>query len=84
MSIAPSEKACLSVSRRRLCPKERDHLLSVAVRMHRLEFCWIDRKSEFLPSAKQKLTDEFQAEELQRRDQQLLHWTAIAAKIGIT
>ena len=27
MSITPSEKACLSVSRRRLCPKERGDLL---------------------------------------------------------
>ena len=36
--------------------------------------CWTDKKSKFLPSAKQKLTDtKFQAEELQRRDQQLLH-----------
>ena len=27
------------------------------VRMHRLDFCWTDKKSEFLPSARQKLTD---------------------------
>ena len=63
-----------------LCPKERsellekewDDLLSVAVRMHRLEFCWTDEKSEFLPSAEIN-RHEFHAEELQRRDQQLLH-----------
>ena len=59
------EKTCLSVSRGRLCrkersdmlEKERDDLLSQVVRMHRLEFCWTDKKSEFLPSATQKLTE---------------------------
>ena len=47
MSITPSEKTCLLVSRR-LCPKERcdllerdpGDLLSQVVRMHRLELCW--------------------------------------------
>ena len=64
MSITLNEKTCLSVSRR-LCPKERGDLLekeridllSQVVRMHRLEICWIDKTSEFLPSARQKLTD---------------------------
>ena len=64
MSITLNEKTCLSASRR-LCPKERGDLLekergdplSQVVRMHRLEFCWTDKKSEFLPSARQKLTD---------------------------
>ena len=64
MSITLNEKTCLSVSRR-LCLKEqsdlleneRGDLLSQVVRMHRLEFCWTDKKSEFLPSARQKLTD---------------------------
>ena len=36
MSITPSEKACLSVSRRRLHPKERSDLLEE--RTHRLDF----------------------------------------------
>ena len=65
MSITLNEKTCLSVSRRRLCPKERGDLLekergdllSQVVRMHRLELCWTDKKSEFLPSARQKLTN---------------------------
>ena len=108
MSITVNEKTCLSVSRRRLCPKERGtllekergDLLSQVVRMHRLELCWTDKQSEFLPNARQKFNrHEFQAdydrrslrkigeivesqreeihcaqaEELQRRDQQLLH-----------
>ena len=108
IAITLNEKTCLSVSRRRLCPKERGDLLEkergdlliVVVRMHRVEFCWTDKKSEFLPSARQKINrHEFQAdndrrslrtlgeiveslreelhsaqaEELQRRDQQLLH-----------
>ena len=64
MSITLNEKTCLSVSRR-LCPKERGDilerergdLLSQVVRTHRLELCWTDKRSEFLPSARQKLTD---------------------------
>ena len=60
-------ETCLSVSRRRLClrdrcdllEKERGDLLSQVVRMHRLEFCWTDEKSEFLMCARQKLTDTF-------------------------
>ena len=62
-SITLNEKTCLSVSRR-LCPKERcdpleserGDVLSQAVMMHRLELCWTDKKSEFLPSARQKWT----------------------------
>ena len=65
MSITLNEKTCLSVSRRRLClrercdllEKERGDLLSQVVRMHRLEFCWTDEKSELLMCARQKLTD---------------------------
>ena len=37
--------------------RERGDLLSQVVTMHRLELCWTDKKSEFLPSARQKLTD---------------------------
>ena len=57
MSITPSEKACLSVSRRRPCPSERSDLSesergelldqlvrSSMLQMHRLELCWTDRK----------------------------------------
>ena len=65
MSITLNEKTCLSVSCRRLCPKERSDLLetergdllSQVVRMHRLGLCSTNEKSEFLPSARQKLTD---------------------------
>ena len=49
-----------SVSERtgRRVEKERGDLLSQIVRMHRLELCWTDKKkSEFLPSARQKITD---------------------------
>ena len=61
MSITPSEKACLLVSRR-LCPKEQGDLLwkevrSYTLNTHRLGLFWTDRGSEFLPSARQKLTD---------------------------
>ena len=107
IAITLNEKTCLSVSRR-LCPKERGDLLekergdllSQVVRMHRLGLCSTNKKSEFLPSARQKSTDTnfkpqydrrslrklgeivesqreelhwARAEELQRRDQQLLH-----------
>ena len=108
-----SEKACLSVSRRRPCPSERgdpleseqgdllDQLVTRStLETHRLELCWTDRKSKFSPNVRQRLRrHEFQAsydrrsiqklgeiiesqqeelhcaqaEELQRRDQQLLH-----------
>ena len=65
MSITLNEKTCLSVSRRHLCPKERGDLLekewgdllSKAARKHRLGFCSTNKKSEFLPNARQKLTD---------------------------
>ena len=108
MSITLNEEGLVCRSVVVLCPKElgdllerkRSDLLSQVVRMHRLELCWTDKKSEFLPSAWQKLTDTnfqadydrrslrilgeivesqreelhcAQAEELQRRDQQLLH-----------
>ena len=62
MSITLNEKTCLSVSRRQ-CPTERSDLLgtercdllSVVVRMHRLELCWTDKKSEFFPNVGRKL-----------------------------
>ena len=63
-TLPVDQKTCLSISRRP-CPKERGDLLekercdllSEVLRMHRLKFCWTDKKSEFLPSARQKLTD---------------------------
>ena len=112
MSITPSEKACLSVSRRRPCPSERGDLLeseqgdlldqlvrSPTLQMHRLELCWTekeqilaecqaeikkhefqadyDRRSvrklgEIIESQQEELHCA-QAEERQRRAQQLLH-----------
>ena len=49
-------------------------LLSVVVKMHRLEFCWTDKKERTLAECQAKINrHEFQAEELQRRDQQLLY-----------
>ena len=65
MSITPSEKACLSVCRRRPCPTERGDLLgtergdllSKVARKHRLGLCSTNKKSKFLPSARQKLAD---------------------------
>ena len=62
MSITPSEKACLSVSRRRLCPvergdlleKERGDLLSQVVWMHKFRLCWTDKKIEFFPNVRRK------------------------------
>ena len=108
MSITPSEKACLSVSRRRPCPKERSDLLesergdllNQVVRMHRLGLCWTDKKERILAECQAEINrHEFQAaydrrsllkvgeivesqqeelhcaraEEVQWRDQQLLH-----------
>ena len=108
MSITLNENTCLSVSRRRLRPKERSDLLekercdllSQVVRMHRLEFCWTDKKERILAECQAQINrhelqadyyrrsvrklgeiiesqqEELhcaQAEELQRRDQQLLH-----------
>ena len=56
MSITLNEKTCLSVSRRRLCPKKRDDLLekkrdgllSQIVRVHRLELCWTIKKERII------------------------------------
>ena len=108
MSVTPSEKACLSVSRRRPCPSERsdlleseqNNLLCPVVRMHRLEFCWTEKKERILAECYAEINGhEFQADydrrslrkigdivesqreelhcaqadELERRDQQLLH-----------
>ena len=71
--LVEGERGCLCPKERsELLEKEWDDLLSVVVRMHRLEFCWTDEKSKFLPSAEIN-RHEFHAEELQRRDQQLLH-----------
>ena len=76
MSITPSEKTCLSVSRRRPCPNERSDLLekeggdllSQVVRMHILELCWTDKKSEFLLSTRAEINrHEFQADYERRR-----------------
>ena len=112
-SITPSEKACLSVSRRRPCPNERRDPLwreqgnlfwqvvrSQTLNTHRLELFWTDRKIKSSPNVRpeikkhefqanydrrsvQKLSEIIesqqeelhcaQAEELQRRGQQLLH-----------
>ena len=61
MSITPSEKAGLLVSRRRPCPKERrDDLLWKEVRSktlstHRLELFWTDRKSKSSPNVRRRL-----------------------------
>ena len=117
MSITPSEKACLSVSRR-LCPKERGDLLerergdllSRVVRMHKVELFWTDKKERILAECQaQNNRHEFQAaydrrslrklgevvesqreelhcaqaEELQRRDQQLLHGQLLQQKLEL-
>ena len=68
MSITPSEKACLLVSRRRPCPKELgDPLLkeqgdllwkevrSLTLNTHRLELFWTDRKSKSSPNVRRWL-----------------------------
>ena len=68
MSITPSQKACLSVSRRRPCPSERRDPLeseqgdlldrvvrSYTLETHRLELCWTDRKSKSSPNARRRL-----------------------------
>ena len=65
IAITLNEKICLSVSRRRLCPKERcdllekgrGDLLSKVARMHKWGLCSTSKKSKFLPSTKQKSTD---------------------------
>ena len=66
LHVHHSQREDLSVGQScRLCPKERGDLLetergdllSQVVMMHRLGLCSTDIKSEFLPSARQKLTD---------------------------
>ena len=65
IAITLNEKTCLSVCRRRQCPTERSDLLgaergdllSEVTRKHRLGLCSISKKSNFLPSARQELTD---------------------------
>ena len=64
IAITLHEKTCLSVCRRQ-CPTERGDLLgtervdllSKVVRKHRLGLCSTNKKSEFLPSARQKSTN---------------------------
>ena len=81
MSITLNEKTCLSVSRRRLCPKERCDLLENAGRPAESSSqdaqirVLLDRQKErTLAECQAEINrHEFQAEELQRRDQQLLH-----------
>ena len=63
MSITPSEKTCLSVSRRS-CPKERDDLLES-------ERSDVLNEGEIVDSQQEELHCA-QAEEVQQRDQQLL------------
>ena len=65
MPITLYEKTCLSVCRRRQCPTERSDLLgtercdllSKVARKHRLGLCSTYKKSKFLQSAKQELTN---------------------------
>ena len=65
IAITLNEKTCLSVCRRRQCPAERGdlletergHLLSKVARKHRLGLCSTNKKSKFLPSARQQSTD---------------------------
>ena len=76
------EKTCLSVYRRRQCPIEPGDLLELErcdplsneAQKHRLGLCSTIKKSKFLPSAKQELTNTtFKQLELKKqRDQQLL------------
>ena len=64
IAITLYEKTCLSVCRRRQCPTERGallgtergDLLSKVARKHRLGLCSTNKKSRFLPSARQELT----------------------------
>ena len=83
LSVSPSSS---SVSDRTgdLLGTERGNLLSKVARKHRLGLCSTNKKSKFLPSARQISTDTnfkpltieelhcARAEEVQRRDQQLL------------
>ena len=57
IAITHHEKTCLSVCRRRQCPTERGDPLSKETRKHRLGLCSTNKKSKFLQSAKQELTD---------------------------
>ena len=77
MSITPSGKACLLVSRRRPCPKERgEQILADCHAEHEFQADYdrrsIQNQSETIESQQEEL-HRAQAEELQRRDQQLLH-----------
>ena len=78
------EKTCLLVCRRRQCPIERGDpleidrgdLVNTKTQKHRLGLCSTSKKSKFLQSAKQELTDTnfkpLMTEEVQQRDQLLL------------
>ena len=65
IAITLNEKTCLSVCRRRQRPTERGDLLgtergdllSKVTRKHRLGLCSMSKKSKFLRSARQELTD---------------------------
>ena len=70
IAITLNEKTCLSVCRRRQCPTERGDLLetergdplSKETRKHRLGLCSTNKKSRFLPSARQRINrHDFQA-----------------------
>ena len=64
-SVTLYEKTCLSVCRRRQCPMERGDPLEVErgdplsneTRKHRLGLCSTSKKSKFLQTAKQELTN---------------------------
>ena len=62
LSVGQSSSSVSERTERPVGERERGDLLSQEVRistlqMHRLELCWTDKKSEFWPSARQKLTD---------------------------
>ena len=65
VAITLHEKTCLSVCRRRQCPTERGDplgtergdLLSKVASKYRFGLCSTNKKSKFLQSAKQELTD---------------------------
>ena len=78
MSITLNEKTCLSVSRR-LCPKERGDLLEkergdLLSQDAQIRILLDREKERILAECQVEINrHEFQADELQRRDQQLLH-----------
>ena len=57
MPITLYEKTCLSGCRRCHCPIKRGDPLSKETRKHRLGLCLTNKKSKFLQSAKQELTN---------------------------